>query len=373
MPSTARPILIKIIYRYILKEITSFFIFGFLFFTFVLLIGIIFDLTELLFVENVSFLDVGKLLLFKLPSSFDIVIPLSLLFASLLTFGRLSSDGEIVAFMSSGINLLRIEGILLVFAFVLSVVSFCFSSSLTPWCNHHFSQTFEKIIFKKPTIQIKEGTITDFESRKLYTHYVEPRTGKMQKIILYEFPSQKDSLFPQIVIAQRGEFEKETLRLDEITLYLFDENYRIVREGKFNSQTIYSASRLLKKREEIKKTGELSLTEINHQLKEEKAKEKPDEEKIKELAVEFHGRIAIPLATFLISLIALPLGISIKRGEKSVSLGMSLIIAITYYVLFLAGKFLGKGGLLPPYLAMWIPNLLLGTAGVWLTIKVSKI
>ncbi len=365
--------MIKIIHRYILKEIILSFIFGFLFFNFILFIGIIFDLTELLFVENISFLDVGKLLLFKLPSSFDIVIPLSLLFASLLTFGRLSSDGEIIAFISSGINLLRIERTLLIFAFILSMVSLYFSFFLTPWCNRHYSQVFQRIIFKEPTIQIKERTITDFENRKLYTHHIDSKTGKMQKIILYEFLPQKDYLFPQIVIAQKGEFEKKNLRLEGITFYLFGKNYRILRQGEFNSQTIYSASRLLKKREEIKRTGELSLTEISQKLKKEKAKEKLDREKIKELAVEFHGRIAIPLATFLLALIALPLGISIKRGEKSISLGISLIIAIIYYVLFLAGRFLGKGGFLPPYLAMWMPNLLLGIACIWLTRKATKI
>ncbi len=365
--------MIKIIHRYILKEIILSFIFGFLFFNFILFIGIIFDLTELLFVENISFLDVGKLLLFKLPSSFDIVIPLSLLFASLLTFGRLSSDGEIIAFISSGISLLRIERTLLIFAFILSMVSLYFSSFLTPWCNRHYSQVFQEIIFKEPTIQIKERTITDFENRKLYTHHIDSKTGKMQKIILYEFLPQKDYLFPQIVIAQKGEFEKKNLRLEGITFYLFGKNYRILRQGEFNSQTIYSASQLLKRREEIKRTGELSLTEISQKLKEEKAKEKLDKEKIKELAVEFHGRIAIPLATFLLALIALPLGISIKRGEKSISLGISLIIAIIYYVLFLAGRFLGKGGLLPPYLAMWMPNLLLGIACIWLTRKATKI
>ena len=365
--------MIKIIHRYILKEIILSFIFGFLFFNLILLIGIIFDLTELLFVENISFLDVGKLLLFKLPSSFDIVIPLSLLFAALLTFGRLSSDGEIVAFISSGINLLRIEGILLVFAFILGIASLYFSSFLTPWCNHHYSQAFQRIIFKKPSIQIKERTITDFENRKLYTHHIDPKTGKMQKIVLYEFLSQEDEFFPQIAIAQSGEFEKETLRLDEITFYRFSKNYQIVRQGKFNSQTIYSASRLFEKGEGIKRTGELSLTEITQRLKEEKVKEEPSKEKIKELSVEFHSRIAVPLATFLLALIALPLGISMKRGGKSISLGISLIIAITYYLLLLVGRFLGRGGFLPPYLAMWIPNLLLAIGGIWLTRKVAKI
>jgi len=363
----------KILHRYILKEILSSFLFGFLFFNFILLIGIIFDLTELIFIGNVPFLEVAKLLLFKLPSFFDIVIPLSLLFASLLTFGRLSAEGEIIAFLSSGISLLRIEGAVLIFALGLSISSLYFSWSLTPWCNYHYSQTYEKIIFTKPTIQIKERTIIDLEGRKLYAYYVDPKTDKMQEIILYEFLPQADLLFPQIAIAKEGEFKKETLKLKEVTLYRFGKNYRLIQQGEFDSQNIYLGEQFSQKEREWKRNNELSLGEISQKLKKEKVKETPNPEEIKELSIEFHGRIAIPLATFLLGLIAIPLGIRIKRGEKSLSLGISLIVAIVYYVLFLAGRFLARAELLPPHLAMWLPNILLGIAGLWLTIKSAKI
>jgi len=85
----------KIIHRYVLKEVISSFAFGFLFFNFILFIGVIFELMELIFIENIPVLRVGKLVLFKVPAFFDIVIPVSVLFAALLSFGRLSSDGEI--------------------------------------------------------------------------------------------------------------------------------------------------------------------------------------------------------------------------------------------------------------------------------------
>jgi len=363
----------KILHRYVLKEILSSFIFGFLFFNFILLIGIIFDLTELIFIQNAPFFEVAKLLLFKLPSFFNIIIPLSLLFASLLTFGRLSAEGEIVAFLSSGISLLRIEGALLIFALFLSVSSLYFSCSLTPWCNYRYSQTYEKIIFARPTIQIKERTITDLESKKLYVYHVDSRTHKMQEIVLYEFLPQADFLFPQITIAKEGEFEKEILKLSGVAFYRFGKNYRITQQGKFDFESIYLESQFSQKEREWKRNDELSLSEISRKLKKEKAKETPNIGEIKKLSVEFHGRIAVPLATFLLGLIAIPLGIRIKRGEKSLSLGVSLIVAIVYYVLFLAGRFLGEGGLLPPYLAMWLPNILLGIAGIWLSMKSAKI
>jgi len=363
----------KILNRYILKEISSAFIFGFIFFNFILFIGIIFDLTELIFIENVPLVDVGKLVIFKIPSFFDIVIPVSLLFASLLSFGRLSSEGEIIAMRSSGISLFHITGLLLLFAFSLTLGSLLFSFSLTPWCNQYYKKTYQKIIFQRPTIQVKERIITNLKERRLYTYHIDPKNYEMQEIVLYEFASDGNYIFPQITLAQQGKFEEEILKLKKVTFYRFGNNYRIYRRGRFDSQTVYLTPQVPEKAAEEKDIGELSLWEIAQKLSSEKTKPKPDEEKIRKLAVDFHGRIAIPLATFLMGLIAVPLAIKIKRGEKSISLGISLIITVAYYVLFMAGRFLGRGGLLPPYLAMWLPNILLSAAGIWLSTRLTEV
>ena len=363
----------KILNRYILKEISSAFIFGFIFFNFILFIGIIFDLTELIFIENVPLVDVGKLVIFKIPSFFDIVIPVSLLFASLLSFGRLSSEGEIIAMRSSGISLFHITGLLLLFAFSLTLGSLLFSFSLTPWCNQYYKKTYQKIIFQRPTIQVKERIITNLKERRLYTYHIDPKNYEMQEIVLYEFASDGNYIFPQITLAQQGKFEEEILKLKKVTFYRFGNNYRIYRRGRFDSQTVYLTPQVPEKAAEEKDIGELSLWEIGQKLSLEKTKPKLDEEKIRKLAVDFHGRIAIPLATFLMGLIAVPLAIKIKRGEKSISLGISLIITVAYYVLFMAGRFLGRGGLLPPYLAMWLPNILLSAAGIWLSTRLTEV
>ena len=362
----------KIFHRYILQDILASFVVGFLFFNFILLIGVIFDLTELIFIKKAALLEVLKLLLFMLPSFSNIVIPLSLLFATLLTFGRLSAEGEIIAFLSSGISLFRIENTLLVFAFILTGVSLFFSWYIAPWCNYQYSQTYEGIIFARPTTQIKEGTITDVEGRKLYTHYIDPKTDKMKEIILYEFIPQGDFLFPQLIIAREGEFKKEVLYLREAALYRFGKNYRLLQQGKFDSQSIYLNNQFSQDEREWKRDNELSLNEIGQKIEKEKAKENPDPGEIKELSIEFHSRIAVPLATLLFALIAVPLGITMKRKGKSLSLGVSLMIAIGYYVLFLAGKFLARAELLPPYQAIWLSNVLLGILAIWLTARSAR-
>ena len=309
------------------------------------------------------------MVLFRLPSFFDLVIPVSILFAILLAFGRLSSHGEIIALRSAGVSLFHIEKSVLFLAIFLSFLALCSSAYLTPWCNLRYKRTYRAIILQRPTLQVKERIITDLKNRKLYAYRLDPKTHQMEEVILYEFLSGGDRLFPQITLAQRGWFQEDILKLKEASFYQLGENYRITQQGKFSSQTLYLKAYLPQKVMEKKTADEMNLTELRGMLEKEKTNPSPVKEKIRRLEVDFHGRVAIPLATFLLSLVAIPLGIRIERGEKSISLGISLIIVVAYYVLFLAGKFMGQEGLLPVYLAMWFPNMLIGAAGVWLNLR----
>ncbi|MEA3485230.1 MAG: LptF/LptG family permease, partial [Candidatus Aerophobetes bacterium] len=229
----------KIIHRYILKEIMSSFVLGFLFFNFILFIAAIFELMELIFVENIPALEVGKLVLFKTPAFFDIVIPVSVLFSALLTFGRLSSDGEITALRSSGVSLLQVGTPLLALALALTATSLYFSAYLTPLCNHYYKETYRQILLERPTLQIKEKTITDLKGKKLYTYHLNPENYEMEGILIYEFPPEGAHKFPQLTLAKKGKFIGKILQLKDVTLYRIGENYRIIQRGTFNSQNIY--------------------------------------------------------------------------------------------------------------------------------------
>jgi len=362
----------KIIHRYILKEIIGSFILGFLFFNFILFITVIFELTELIFIQNAPLLEVGKLVLFKIPSFFNMLIPVSLLFATLLSFGRLSSDGEIIAFQSSGISLLYISKSLLIFTFILTLISFYFSTYLTPLCNRHYRQVYQRIVLQRPTIQIKERTITDVGGKKLYAYHIKSGSNKMKKVIIYEFFPGRNKI-PQISLAQEGEFNEDKLKLTKVSFYRFQKNYQISQQGKLDSQTIYLGRYLSQKGKMRRKSEEMDLNELREKIKEEKLKKIPDKRIIKELSVDFHSRIVIPLAAFFLVLIGIPLGIKVERGGKSISLGISLAIVIGYYLLFLAGKFLGTEGIIPPLVAIWLPNIILCILSILLNFRFGKL
>ena len=358
----------KIIHRYVLREIIPPFVFGFFFFNLILLVSILFELTELVFLQKAPLIQVGRLVLFILPSFLDIVLPIALLFAILLSFGRLSADGEIVALRSAGINLFFLEKPLLVFTAGLTMVSLYFSAQLTPWCNQNYQKTYQEILLQKPTIQVNERAIIDIGERKFYAYQIDEKTQKIQDIAIYEFLPQENHLFPQITLAQEGEISNNVLILKKVNIYRFNQHYQLTQQGKLARQKIYLADQITSGRQKEKKSTEMTLWEIRTKMKDNTL----SPEKVKEFALDFHTRLAIPLAALFLGIVAVPLGIKMERGDKSISLGITLVLVIIYYILLLTGIFLGRSGFLPSILAIWIPNFFIISLAIWLHLKLIK-
>jgi lipopolysaccharide export LptBFGC system permease protein LptF len=108
------------------------------------------------------------------------------------------------------------------------------------------------------------------------------------------------------------------------------------------------------------------------QMREALAKHNLSKAEARILLIDFNGRVAIPLATFILTILAVPLGIKIKRGDKSISLGVSLVAVVGYYVFYLAGTFLARTGIVSPLVGMWVPNFLILASGVWLHVRMIR-
>jgi len=318
-------------------------------------------------VKNAPPLKALQLVAFSLPSFFDIVIPVSLLFSILLSFGRLSADGEMTALRSSGINLFQIETPIFIFGTGLTLISLVFSAFLTPWCNQRYKEIYHQILMHRPALQLEEKTIIKLEDKRLYIFELDKKRQIMRRIVLYEFYPHI-SKFPQITLAQEGKIKEEKIFLQEVKLYRFGKNYRLSQSGGFDQQIIYLYSRVREGENLKKDSWDMTFTEIRQKLRE---KNIPPEER-KKLEVDFHGRVAIPLATFILGILAVPLGIKVERGDKSISLGISLVVVIVYYIFFLAGSFLSRRSLVSPFLGVWIPNFILLALGSWLNIEMIK-
>ncbi|MWB95453.1 LptF/LptG family permease [Flavobacterium sp. GA093] len=170
----------KILDKYLLKTflITFTTVFVILFFIFILQ-------TVWLFISELAGKDLDlilviKFLLFSMPRIIPLVLPLSVLLASIMTFGNLAENYEFAAMKSSGISLQRAMRILIIFICVLSLVAFWFANSVIPYAEYKFINFRKNIAQAKPAMAIAEGQFSDVG---FYNIKVNKKSGENGNIL----------------------------------------------------------------------------------------------------------------------------------------------------------------------------------------------
>ncbi len=165
----------KIIDKYILKTfaITFTTVFVILFFIFILqtIWLFIYDLAG----RDLDLMLVVKFLLYGMPRIIPLVIPLSVLLASIMSFGNLAENYEFAAMKSAGISLQRTMRGLTIFIVILSVTSFFFANNVIPYAEYKFINFRKNIAQRKPAMAIAEG---QFSQIGLYSIKVDKKTGE---------------------------------------------------------------------------------------------------------------------------------------------------------------------------------------------------
>lgn len=165
----------KILDKYILKtfSITFTSVFVILFFIFILQTVWLF-ISELAG-KDLDFILILKFLLYKMPSLFPLVLPLSVLLASIMTFGDLAENYEFAAMKSAGISLQRAMKFLAIFILFLSLSAFFFANNVIPYAEYKFINFRKDIAQIKPAMAIAEGQFSDIGS---YNIKVDKKSGE---------------------------------------------------------------------------------------------------------------------------------------------------------------------------------------------------
>ncbi len=195
----------KILDKYLLKSflITFASVFVILFFIFVLQVVWLF-ISELAG-KDLDFIMILKFLLFKMPSIIPLVLPLSVLLASIMTFGSLAENYEFAAMKSSGISLQRAMRVLIYFMCILSVAAFIFANNVIPYAEYKFTNFRTNIAQVKPALAIAEG---QFSQVGTYNIKVEKKSGDNGKFLTGVTIHQMSSLGAgsnTVIKAKKGE------------------------------------------------------------------------------------------------------------------------------------------------------------------------
>ena len=363
----------RIIDRYIIREITVPFLLGLAIFTLILLVARILRLVELVVNRGVPFAQVVELFSFILPSFLEVTVPMAMLLAVMVALGRLSADSEIIALRSTGISLLQIARPIAVVAGGTFLVALTLSLFARPWGNQLLREGLFEIAKVRASAGIRPKIFTDdFSGLILYVDEVVPPGNVLEGILI---SGRFDPA--QTVAGNTGGDEPTTtvvakagvLVSDEdshaLTLRLYEGSlHSVARDGTAYHRTDFGSYDV---------TLDLNAALADLRSHEREPKEVPTGELLASwrsgggdasesshlLEVELARRLSLPFACLGFAAIAIPLGIRPSSAARARSFAISLGLIFGYYLLLTLGESLAERRLLPSLLALWIPNLML--------------
>ncbi len=363
----------KILRNYLLKEFIGPFLLTLGLLSFVMIIvGNLKKIADLVINKGVDLISVAKLFLLMTPYMITYALPISLLIAVLMSLGRLSGDNEIIAIRASGINLFRLILPLLTVGLILSLGLVLFNDRAASYAHYAYRKTLIQIGVKNPTAAFEEGVfINSFQRYVLFIYKVDQKRNKLSNVRIYE--PQGDDKPTRTIVAKGGEFitvpEQNTVKLKLIdgTSDEPDPN-NPTNFYKLNFRTYFMNLNLVdaqKKGNLVKKDKEMTIRELRNEAK----KLKSQNINPAPIIVEIHEKLTLAFSCLVFMLMGAPLALITRRREKSINIGIAILIIVAYYPLLIGCESLGMENIINPALAMWIPNILFGTLGAILTFR----
>ena len=349
----------KLLDKYILKQVIEMFIMGVLVFTSIIFASDTFiTLIKQISMYGIPFKIAFLIIILHLPSVFVMTIPMGVLLATVMTLNGLSLSSEITVMRACGIGINRIAKPIFIFATIMACFSFFVNETIVPIMTKQ-STDLALYAFSKKNIPEGKENFTFKETKeggllKRLFYVGDCTNGTLHNITVMD--ASKDGTI-QILQAREGETTEEGWKFQKGAIYTITER------GKALDTTLFDDS--------VVKFGMDLSDEMNRNLADEhnfiqlcKLLTSVNKEDKNWLTISLFDKIALPLTTIVLVLIGVPLAITPPRVRYNRGFLFSILIIFAYYLVRALSISFGEAGSLAPVMAAFMPNIILTIAGV---------
>lgn len=426
---------------YILRAHLAPFLFSFITLMFVFLLQFLMKAADQLVGKGLGFWVIGELILLSLAWMVVLAVPASVLVATLMGFGKLSSQNEITALRAGGMSLPRMMLTVVAAAALLGVLTVQFNNRVLPEANHRFKLLMMDIRRIKPTLSINAGLFNqDLTGYSILARHAAERTNDLAGLTIYDYTDPSTNV---VITAGRGRVSF-TPDYRNVVMDLADgeiHSYRPTVPGEYR-RIAFARHRIVMEAEgfDFERSAENAFSRSDRELSAEVMRGIVDSlraeaaaqralafedrsvpprtpgasripavppsgptldaraaalaaqrvrmqiaasenrrqtieslgRQVNSYLVEIHKKYSIPAACLVFVFIGVPLGVMVRRGTFGVAATLSLGFFLSYWASLIGGEKLGDRGFLDPWLAMWMANIVLGAAGIVLTVRLTR-
>lgn len=348
----------RLLYSYLATEMLAPFFASFIVMNCVFFLVKLIPFLNVVLELEINFADFLRLFCYLFPNMFLYSIPMAAMMGVIISFTRLSSDAEILAFKASGISLYRMLPPVILVSLCIALLTSFFSVSLIPKSELAMKQLMFQLAKEKIDKGIKENQFTEaLGDLVVYVDSIDKETGEWKNVWVSDMRGQ---VHPIITMAQSGNMEAfigkmmVTINLNNGSLHRPDDSRSQVIGFETYTLNIPLQTPTIFDGDDISTLSAKSMTLA--QLQESANLAGRSTEDGRDFLTHFHKRLVLPFGCFVLSLLGMPLGLLSGPGKKAIGIPLGLGFFILYYILFTLGKSLADDTTMPVGMAMWIPN-----------------
>lgn len=365
--------------RYIFWELVLPLLFGLGLFTSLgIAIGTLFDLVRRITEMGLPITTALQILFLRMPEFIVLAFPMSMLLATLMGYSRLSSDSELIALRSIGINVYRLIVPAIILSLLVTSLTFLFHNYIAPASTYQATVTLAKAL-KRERLPFDNDNIIYPEYTKITSPDGNTRTVLLRLFYAEEFDGRQ---MKRLTILDRSQPDVNQIITSEAAVWNLDINkwdfyngtiYIIAPDGNYRNIVRFDHQELSLPRAplDIANRGR-DATEMNIQQAREYLKVvqlSGDQLKARKLEVRIQEKIALPFVCIVFALIGSALGVRPQNTNRATSFGICVVLIFSYYLLSFISSSFGVWGALTPVMAAWLPNCLGLTAGIILLVR----
>ncbi len=358
----------NIIDRYVLKHFGRYGIICLGISIFIYIVINLFDNLGKFLAKNATVIDIMLYYVYLIPSYAILLIPVASMIAVFLVFGIMTKNRELLVLKTSGLSIDRLFYLLLIAGGLIVIGTFVFQETVGVWAQSRLIEHEQERINRRPKRQDLWRRNFFYYGENNWIYFIrkfDGRVNTVDDIVLWQ--ATDDNKIRQRIDAPHGRFDNIWV-FENATVREFDTLGHETVTKHFALEMPELAEKPSDFIKKIKPPEEMNFLEIAAFVgKRQRAGQDVAKEK-----VEMNYRFSYPIITLVLLLITLPISVVLRRGGIAVGLGISIGLSFLYWGFIQSSRAYGVAGILSPFLAAWLPNIVFGVIGLILFLKAPR-